>query len=87
MNRINRMRRKMKENPEGALALLDMIHQVDVRETVREICNDDNLSLAEKADIVLVYLEIPMDKVLDDSEIEALKKRAEKYDNWTEGRE
>ena len=87
MNRISRMRRKMKENPEGALALLDMIHQVDVRETVIEICNDDNLSPAEKADIVLVYLEIPMDKVLDDPEIKALKKRVEKYDNWTERRE
>jgi len=40
------LRRKMKENPEGALALLDMIRQVDVRETVIEICNDDNLSPA-----------------------------------------
>jgi len=81
------LRRKMKENPEGALALLDMMNQVNVRETVKDICIDGNLTPFEKADIILVYLNIPMDKVLDDSEIKALKKQVARYNNWIEERE
>jgi len=79
MNRIERIRKKIEENPEGALAILDMMNQVAVREVVIEICNDDNLSPVGKADRVLIYLDVPMDKVLEDIEIKAIKDSLENY--------
>lgn len=84
MNKLEQIRKKIRENPEGALAILDMMAQVATRETVIEICNDDNLSPVEKADRVLVFLDVPMDKVLDDMEIKVLTDNLCKYRNWLE---
>lgn len=83
MNRIDRLRKKIKENPAVAFAMLDMMNQAYLRETVIEICNDDNLSPVEKADRVLVYLDIPMDKIMEELEIVELRNANKRYqDNW-----
>ena len=82
MDRIERIRKKIKENPEGALAILDMMAQVSVHDRVVNICNDENLSPWEKGGIIMVFFDRPLDRVLDDKEIQEYKEYLSRTEDY-----